>query len=340
MRIIFICIICFAFNAKPLFAQQETAISGLSYDTSIQDPVPIPPSERMLQSVIAKPYFKVTDEGNSLEGAIFDQHGNLLFCDVTGRRVLCLTPEMNLSTIITFEDLSPGGLALNGEGCLFIAAINLATNKGGIFSVNTDGTGINTIIDPEAGYIPNDLVFNSQGGFYFTDFKGTSTEPKGGVYYVSPDFSSVSLLTPNLAMANGIALSPDEKTLWITEFSRNLLHRVLLTNITTISSIGSTIAYHFTGTAPDSMRSDIDGNVYVAIYGQGRILAFNENGIPIGQVLLAGRENGHHLLSTSLAIHPDKNVLYAVTSDGSGGLGATVFQAEVFAKGLSPIYSK
>jgi len=30
------------------------------------------------------------------------------------------------------------------------------------------------------------------------------------------------------------------------------------------------------------MRADADGNVYVAIYGQGRVLAFNRNGIPIG----------------------------------------------------------
>ena len=41
-----------------------------------------------------------------------------------------------------------------------------------------------------------------------------------------------------------------------------------------------------------------------AIYGRGRVLAFNSNGIPIGQVLLPGREAGHNLRSTSLAIRP------------------------------------
>lgn len=43
--------------------------------------------------------------------------------------------------------------------------------------------------------------------------------------------------------------------------------------------------------------------------------------VPIGQVLLAGREQGHNLLSASLTIDPDKNDLYAVTSDGAGGRG-------------------
>ncbi|HEY1215133.1 MAG TPA: SMP-30/gluconolactonase/LRE family protein [Bryobacteraceae bacterium] len=100
---------------------------------------------------------------------------------------------------------------------------------------------------------------------------------------------------PHLAMANGIALSPDRKQLWITEFSRNLLHRVELADATTITSIGTAIPYHFIGPAPDSMPADSDGNLYVAMYGQGRVLVFNKNGIPIGQILLLGRDEGHNL---------------------------------------------
>jgi sugar lactone lactonase YvrE len=67
------------------------------------------------------------------------------------------------------------------------------------------------------------------------------------------------------------------------------------------------------GPAPDSMRADTDGNVYVAIYSQGRVLAFNRNGIPIGQILLPGRDEGHNLLSTSLSIKPGTNDVYIVT---------------------------
>ncbi|MNT98957.1 Lactonase drp35 [compost metagenome] len=84
------------------------------------------------------------------------------------------------------------------------------------------------------------------------------------------------------------------------------------------------------------MRVDADGNVYVAIYGQGRVMVFNQIGIPIGQVLLPGREQGHNLLSTSLAIDPNTNTLYSVTSDGDKGQGATIFNAKVFTHGLPP----
>ena len=212
--------------------------------------------------------------------------------------------------------------------------MNLAKGTGSILAVKPDGTGMRTIVPEAASYMPNDFVSDSQGGFYFSDFRGISTEPKGGAYYVSPDFKTITPVLPHLAMANGIALSPDGKQLWITEFSRNLLHRVELADAKTIAPIGSAVPYQFTGPAPDSMRVDSDGNLYVAVYGQGRVLVLNKNGIPIGQVLLPGRDEGHNLQSTSMALKPDTNDLYIVTNDGNGGEGATIFHAKVFAHGL------
>ncbi|WP_431271757.1 SMP-30/gluconolactonase/LRE family protein [Dankookia sp. P2] len=291
-----------------------------------------------MQTVVAEPWFKVSDTGMVLEGPAFDRDGNLLFCDVGGRRVLRLTPDRRLSTLVSLDHLGPGGIAIHGDGRIFVAAIDFASGMGAVVAVRPDGSGMQAIVPPEAGYMPNDLVFDARGGFYFTDFRGASTDPKGGVYYVSPDLTTVTPVLPHLAMANGIALSPDGKALWATEFSRNLLHRVKLADATTVAPFGTAVAYHFTGPAPDSMRSDADGNLYVAIYGQGRVLAFNRNGIPIGQVLLPGRDQGHNLRSTSLILGPGTDDLYIVTSDGEGGRGATIFRARAFAQSL-PLHS-
>ena len=319
-------------------AQPRGTVPALAYDARTRGPVPIPPSERELQTVVAEPWFKVSDEGSVLEGPVFDRDDNLLVCDVSGKRVLRLTPGGQLSTFVGTGDLAPGGLAVHRDGRVFIAAMDMAKGIGAIMAVQADGTGLQAIVPPSAKFMPNDLVFDAQGGFYFTDFKGASTDPKGGAYYVSPDFRTTTPVLPHLAMANGIALSPAGKELWVTEFSRNLLHRVELADATRATAIGTAIAYHFTGPAPDSMRADSDGNLYVAMYGQGRVIAFNRNGIPIGQVLLPGRDGGHNLRSTSMALRPGTDDLYIVTSDGEGGQGATIFHARAFAKAL-PLFS-
>ncbi|MFC7542566.1 hypothetical protein ACFQU2_28105 [Siccirubricoccus deserti] len=47
------------------------------------------------------------------------------------------------------------------------------------------------------------------------------------------------------------------------------------------------------------MRVDAEGRVYVALYGQGRVLILSREGLPIGQVLLPGRDEGRNLSSAA-----------------------------------------
>lgn len=66
---------------------------------------------------------------------------------------------------------------------------------------------------------PNDIVFDCEGGFYFTDFGKTRSRGRdhGGVYYALPDGSSIKQLVYPINMANGIGLSPDGRTLYVAE---------------------------------------------------------------------------------------------------------------------------
>jgi lactonase len=327
----------FAANMTARAQQTGIAPPALNYDTQTGGPAPIPPAERGLQAVMAVPWFKVSGNAMAIEGPAFDRQGNLFFCDASGGRVLCLTPERKLSTVLTM-DLNPGGLAIHRDGRLFIAALDIPNGIGAVMEVRPDGSGLRAVVPPEAGYMPNDLVFDAQGGLYFSDFRGTSTDPRGGIYYVVPGSSGVVAVLPRIAKANGVALSPDGRVLWATEFGANRLHRVELADAITATPLGTAVPYYFTGPAPDSMRVDADGNVYVAIYGQGRVLAFNRNGIPIGQVLLSGREDGHNLLCTNMAFRPGSNEVLIVASDSDGGQGTAILQAGAFAMAL-PLYS-
>jgi len=99
-----------------LSALAQTPVAGLAHDALTRGPVPIPPSERALQTVVATPWLKVSNEHQILEGPIFDHDGNLLFCDVSNNRVLRATPDKQLSTVVDLDGFAPGGLALHPDG--------------------------------------------------------------------------------------------------------------------------------------------------------------------------------------------------------------------------------
>jgi gluconolactonase len=66
---------------------------------------------------------------------------------------------------------------------------------------------------------PNDLVFDALGGFWFTDFGRTRERDtdRGSVYYAKADGSMIREVIFPLIEPNGIALSPDGKTLYVCE---------------------------------------------------------------------------------------------------------------------------
>ncbi|EPB6468096.1 SMP-30/gluconolactonase/LRE family protein [Cronobacter dublinensis] len=313
---------------------------GLCHDALTRSVVPVPPCERALHTVEAEPFFRVPDNAMVPEGAVFDRHDNLLFVDAASGRVLRLTPQKQLSIVLPENTLGASGLAVHKDGRLFIASVG-DMHRGSVRAINPDGTTTQIIVAPEAGFLANDLVFDNRGGFYFTDSRGSSVEPKGGVFYVSPDYRSVVPVLPGLAVGNGVAIcpdstSPDGMLLWATEHGKNRLHRLRLADATTIAPFGSVVAYSFTGPAPDGARVDREGNVYVAITGQGRVLAFNRNGLPVGQIVLPERDRGQNLKSTSLAIRPGSDEMFIVASGGSEPGGATIFRSGAFAPAPLP----
>lgn len=316
---------------------QADPVAQLSYDydPAIRTPVPIPQSERHLQAATAELWFSVPGGGRTLEGACLDKAGNLFFTDTTEQRVLKLTPDKKLTVLAKFKDFKPAGMAIDKSGRLFVAAMDLPHQKGVVLSMNPDGSDIKTELAASAGYVPDDLVFDKAGNFYFADFRGLSSVGSGGVYYFDRASKKVTTILPNMAKANGIALSPDGKTLWVTEYARNKLHRVELQDATHIMPVGSTTAYYFTGPAPDSMRIDADGNLYVAMHRQGRFLVFDPVGLPVGQILIPGRDQGQYMRSTSMVADPQSRDCWLLAGDGDEGTRAAIFRSKALAHGFN-----
>lgn len=318
--------------AAALLLALAPAQAQLHYDPHAAGPVPVPPSERGLQTVTAEPWLKVSNEPLFLEGASFDRAGNLVFLESQGGRVFKVSPDRKMTVLIDKNELIPAGLAIHKDGRIFLAGVGDFKSRGSLVTFSADGKRLETLIPDTAGYLPDDLVFDDKGGFYFTDFKGTVGNPIGGVYYYAAD-GKISPILTGLAGANGIGLSPDGKKLWVTEFGGDRLIRISLMGSTNIAPFGVAVAYHFTGPSCDSLRVDSDGNLYVALVGQGRLLVFSPAGLPIGQILLPGRDKGHNLRLTNFAFRPGTNELFITASDEEGE-GANIFHARGFATGL------
>lgn len=327
-----------ALSSRLSLANNSDTIPTLNYPTQGQQLYAIPAVEKDLPTVIAQPWFKVTDQAWQLEGPAFDRQGNLLFVEVLGGQVLKIDSAGQLHVVVAKNARGSAGLAIHRDGRLFVAGLGNYIDTGNLTAYDADGKNPEVIIAADKGFLVDDLVFDTNGGFYFTDLKGTSTEPTGGVYYVPADHKSIVPILPNMANANGIALSPDGKRLWVTEFGTGLLHRVELKDTQSIAPFGAVVVYRFHGPSPDSMRVDADGNVYVAQYSQGRVLVINPNGLPIGQILLPGRDTGHFLFSTSMALKPGTREVYLVANDGDRGQGSFIFRAQGVAQAL-PLFS-
>lgn len=296
---------------------------------------PIPPWEMDLQTIVAEPWHKVEQTAFSdLEGLCFDREGNLWY--VEAKETVSRLHKINMETkedVVIYEDPEKRGMSavkFHKDGTVFIPSVGPTFEHGYVFTMNPDGTDFKVLLE---GHVVDDIVFDSKGGFYYTHFTGNVDTPNGGVYYVSPDFKTVTPLLAHLAGPNGVALSTDEKTVWITETDAGRLLKVGLSGNgpTDIVPFGVQHPYKFQGGGgADSAYVDNDDNVYVAMYNQGRVMVFNKMGWPIGQVLMPGRDEGFHLGTTHPTIRPGTNELYICTNDAEKG--AWIFKAGAFAK--------
>ena len=178
---------------------------------------------------------KIADGFTWVEGPVWNRKGQyLLFSDIPKNSVfkwkegegvsLFLNPSGYMGSA-PFEGPEPGsnGLTYDAAGRLVLCA----HGDRRIARLEPDGRKI-TLADRYEGKrinSPNDLVFKSNGDLYFTDppfglpkaFDDPRKElPFQGVYRLSTD-GTVTLLIKDIKAPNGIAFSPDEKTLYVSD---------------------------------------------------------------------------------------------------------------------------
>lgn len=325
-------------GASPRFVKGACVMESLSYGEGDRY-FPIPENERNLQTVRAEHFADVPMDDvrpglNILEGLCFTRDGGTLY--------LCNTPMGRIYTVdmasrevrllVQLPDhMCPSAIKIHRDGRLFVTMA--ASDGGGLVAVLSPAGEILDRIVTGTGRAIDDMVFDRQGGFYFTDLDGGLDNKRAGVFYVEPDYETVRPVIPGgMIESNGIALDPDWKHLWITEYGAGRLHRFEVSEEThQVVPFTSYTPYYFCGLeGPDSCVVDADGNLYVSMCGQGRFLVFNRNAFPIGNILLPGREHGHMCKSTHIAIRPGTHEAYMCSADLATGESA-IFRAGAYA---------
>ncbi|MEX1102977.1 MAG: SMP-30/gluconolactonase/LRE family protein, partial [Dehalococcoidia bacterium] len=177
------------------------------------------------------------------EGPLVLPGGDLLVTDIRAGAINRITDGGQVSVFATTGG-GPNGAALGPDCAVYVAQnggfewherpgpdgrVGLypgdkpaAYIGGQIQRVSPDGSDVTTVYmkcDGEPLKGPNDLVFDKEGNFYFTDHGKTygRQRDRTGVFYASPDGSMIREIIFPLEGPNGIGLSPDGSVLYVAE---------------------------------------------------------------------------------------------------------------------------
>jgi gluconolactonase len=266
----------------------------------------------------------VGGDNGPAEGPVWWKEGGyLLFSDIHNNRRMKYTPGQgavefkkptNRANGLT-RDLQGRLLACEGEGRRVIREELDGTTT--VIASSFQGRRFNR---------PNDVVVKSDGAIYFTDpWTGNALPDQtdltyAGVYRVSPDLGTLTLLVNDFLIPNGLAFSPDESVLYVNDSRRRHIRAFELAPNGTLARQTDRVFAELGGTesgVPDGMKVDNAGNVYCG--GSGGIYILDPKGKKLGRIIHGQPQ------TTNLAFGgPDWKTLYFTNWNFLGSINVKI----------------
>lgn len=211
------------------------------------------------------------------EGPVWHPDGYLLFSDIHADSINKWTPD-GVVAAIHLQGGHPNGLTLDRQGELI--ACEQITRR--VVRIAKDGTAVILAAEYDGKKLnsPNDVVVKSDGSIYFTDppygsMWGTRQELVfAGIYRLLPGSHRLDLLTKDIPGPNGIAFSPDEKALYVSDTDGMIVYVFDVLNDGTLANKRIFIEQRFW---PDGLKVDAAGNLYVSS-GMPSVMIFDSHG--------------------------------------------------------------
>ena len=264
------------------------------------------------------------------EAARWYPETGLVFSDMTHGGVFRIADEAGAPEVVIPYRKAIGGLVAHRDGGYVVSGRNVSVKNG-------EDTTVLLETAPDELFF-NDLSADGRGRVFTGSMPRPGVRSAGRFYLIDLD-GSVHRLTDDLEIANGIAASPDDRSLYSVDSGRRVIWRFDLDGSPAEIAASREL---FVDTSsydalPDGAAMAADGSLWVAMAGAGVVVGWAPDGRRITEIAVP------HALATSVAFGgPDLGDLYILTGENEefpNPDGGTVFRTAAPTPGLAAPYA-
>ena len=287
--------------------------------TAVQDPAFAVHAPEFEEVIGALPRLTVVVEIDAHEGPVYFADENALYFTTLPTSGVDGAPSVQIKridldqpdevSVVVAEANAANGMAPDLDGGLLVCEQGSRSQHARVSRLDRVSGERETVLDNRRGLrfnSPNDVVAARDGSIWFTDpsyghLQGFKPEPMAGdfVYRHDPATGETRVVADGFDKPNGIALSPDERVIYITDSGANQQpgsyhvdrpHHIKAFDVVDGGSLAGDRLFAVTTPGfPDGLKVDSEGRVYASSFSGVQV--HDPSGRLIGEIRLPGAVN-------------------------------------------------